>query len=103
MLSRASRIAVLVNPANTVNTQTTLHEVEAASRAMGLQIQIFNASTSREIDAAFAAFGRERPDAVFVGLDVFFISRRAQLVNLASRHALLAVAPGRPLTGRSDH
>ena len=58
MLPRASRIAVFVNPANTVNTQTALHEVEAASRAMGLQIQIFNASTSREIDAAFAAFGR---------------------------------------------
>jgi putative ABC transport system substrate-binding protein len=63
MLPRASRIAVLVNPANTVNTQTTLREVEAAARAMGLQIQSFNASTSREIDAAFAAFGRETPSS----------------------------------------
>src|SRR5262245_25341220 len=88
MLPRASRIAVLVNPANTVNTQTTLREVEAAARAMGLQIQIFNASTSREIDAAFAAFGRERPDAVFVGQDAFYNGRRLQLVNWASRHAL---------------
>jgi putative ABC transport system substrate-binding protein len=88
MLPKASRIAVLVNPANTVNTQTTLREVEAAARAMGLQIQSFNASTSREIDAAFAAFGRERPDAVFVGQDAFYNGRRLQLANWASRHAL---------------
>jgi ABC-type uncharacterized transport system substrate-binding protein len=88
MVPRASRIAVLVNPANAVNTQTTLHEVEAASRAMGLQIEIFNASTSREIDAAFAVFGRERPDAVFVGQDAFYNGRRLQLANWASRHAL---------------
>jgi ABC-type uncharacterized transport system substrate-binding protein len=72
MLPGAARIAVLVNPANTGNTQTTLREVEVAGRAMGLQVQIFNASTSREIDAAFAAFGRERPDAVFVGQDAFY-------------------------------
>jgi len=88
MLPRASRIAVFVNPANIVNTQTTLHEVEAASRAMGLQIQIFNASTSREIDAAFSVFSRERPDAVFLGQDSFFNGRRLQLANWAARHAL---------------
>ena len=83
MLPGAARVAVLVNPANTANAQITLREVEAAGRAMGLQIQIFNASTSREIDAAFAAFGRERPDAVFVGQDAFFIGRRLQLANWA--------------------
>ena len=88
MLPGAARVAVLVNPANAANTQITLHEVEAAGRAMGLQIQIFNASTSREIDAAFVAFGRERPDAVFVGQDAFYNGRRLQLVNWASRHAL---------------
>src|SRR2546426_7786770 len=88
MLPGAARVAVLVNPANAANTQTTLHEVEVAGRAMGLQIQIFNASTSREIDAAFAAFGRERPDAVFVGQDAFYNGRRLQLANWASRHAL---------------
>ena len=88
MLPRASRIAVFVNPANTVNTQTALHEVEAASRAMGLQIQIFYASTSREIDAAFSVFSRERPDAVFLGQDPFFNGRRLQLANWAARHAL---------------
>jgi len=89
MVPGAARIAVLVNPANAA-TETALKDVAAAARVMGLQIQVLNASTSREIDAAFATFVRERPDAVFVGLDVFFISRRAQLVNLASRHALPA-------------
>ena len=53
-----------------------------------MQIQVLNASTSREIDAAFASFARERPDALFVGGDAFFTGRRVQLVNLASRHAI---------------
>ena len=57
---------------------------------MGLQIQVFNASTSGEINVAFAALARERPDALFVGGDAFFISRRVQLVNLASRHSIPA-------------
>jgi putative tryptophan/tyrosine transport system substrate-binding protein len=88
MLPRASRIAVLVNPSNTINTQTTLREVDAAGRAIGFQTQIVNASTSREIDTAFAAFARERPDAVFLGQDAFFNGRRVQLANWAVRHAL---------------
>jgi putative ABC transport system substrate-binding protein len=92
MVPGAARIAVLVNPAN-VMTENALRDVAAAARVMGLQIQVLNASTSGEIDAAFATFVRERPDAVFVGLDVFFIGRRAQLVNLASRHALPATYP----------
>jgi putative ABC transport system substrate-binding protein len=88
MLPRASRIAVLVNPANTVNTQTTLRQVEAAGRAIGFQTQIVNAGTSRAIDTAFVAFGREPPDAVFLGQDSFFNGRRLQLANWAARHAL---------------
>src|SRR5262245_16659204 len=88
MLTRASRIAVLVNPANTVNTQTTLREMEAAGRALGFQTQIVNAGTSREIDTAFATFARERPDAVFVGQDAFFNGRRLQLANWAAHHSL---------------
>jgi putative ABC transport system substrate-binding protein len=64
--------------------------VEVAARAMGLQIQVLNASTSREIDAAFATFVRERPDALFVGGDSFLGSRRVQLANLAARHAIPA-------------
>jgi len=91
----AARIAVLVNPANATQTETTLRDVESAARAMGLQIQVLNASTSREIDTAFASFLRERPAAVFVGLDVFLNSRRAQLVTLASRHTVPAAFPNR--------
>jgi ABC-type uncharacterized transport system substrate-binding protein len=71
----------------------SLRVMQSAAPAMGLQIQILNAGNSREIDAAFATFARKRPDAVFVGMDVFFINRRAQLVNLASRHALPPTYP----------
>ena len=90
-----ARVAVLVNPANAANTEATLRAVEAAARAIGLQIQILNAGTIREINAAFATFVRERPDALFVGIDPFFNGRRVQLVNLATRHALPASYPAR--------
>ena len=86
----AARVAVLVNPANAATTEATLRDVEAAARAMGLQIQVLNASTSREINAAFATFVRERPDALFVANDAFFNSRRTQLAHLATRHAIPA-------------
>jgi len=91
----ATRVAVLVNPAAISTTETTLRDVASAGRARGLQIQTFNASTSREINAAFAAFARERPDALYVGGDAFFQVRRAQLVNLASRYAVPATYGGR--------
>jgi putative ABC transport system substrate-binding protein len=84
----AVRVAVLVNPVIAFNTETTLRDLEPAARAMGLQIQVLNASTIHEIDAAFATFVRERPDALFVGPDPFLTSRRVQLVQLAVRHAL---------------
>jgi putative ABC transport system substrate-binding protein len=64
--------------------------VQSAARAIGLQVQVLNASTSREIDAAFATFARERPDILFVAGDPLFLSRRVQLVNLASRQAIPA-------------
>jgi putative ABC transport system substrate-binding protein len=83
-----ARVAVLVNPANATTTESTLRDVEAAARAMGLQIQVLTASTSREIDAAFATFVRERPDALFVAQDAFFNIRRHQLANMTARHAV---------------
>jgi putative ABC transport system substrate-binding protein len=91
----ATRVAVLVNPTNPANTETTLKDVEAAARAMRLQIQVLNTGTRQEIDAAFATFTRERPDALFVASDPFFTSRRVQLVNLASRHAIPTAFPNR--------
>jgi putative ABC transport system substrate-binding protein len=88
LVPKAVRIAVLVNPANVPTAAATLREIPEAARAIGLQIQILNASTSREIDAAFATFARERPDALFVASDAFFTSRRVQLATLATRYVV---------------
>jgi putative ABC transport system substrate-binding protein len=93
----ATRVAVLVNPTNVAVTETTLRDVQSAARSMGLQIQVVNASTSHEINAVFATFVRERPDALFVGVDAFLNNRRAQLVNLASRHTLPATFSNREI------
>jgi putative ABC transport system substrate-binding protein len=86
----AARVAVLVNPTSRTNTETTLRDVQPAARAMGLQIQVVNASTSREIDAAFANLGRERPDALFVSPEAFFVSRRVQIAILAAQRSIPA-------------
>ena len=67
-----------------------MKDVDAAAHALGLQIQVFRASTSREINSAFATFVRERPDALFVAGDPFFDARRVQLANLASHHSIPA-------------
>jgi putative ABC transport system substrate-binding protein len=88
LVPAATRVAVLINPANATNAEATLSAAETATRAMGLQIQVLKASTSLEINAAFATLMRERPDALFVGQDAFFNSRRLQLANMAARHVI---------------
>jgi putative ABC transport system substrate-binding protein len=93
-----TRVAVLINPANTISTDTILRDLEPAARAMGVQIQVLSASTGPEISAAFAAFVRERPDALFVNLDPFFTSRRVQLATLATRHAVPMTSGNRLIT-----
>ena len=95
LVPAAVRVAVLVNPDDTQITPLILRDVEAAARSMGLQIQVVRASTSREINAAFASFARERPDALFLGADPFFQTRRMQLTHLAPRHAIPTVYPVR--------
>ena len=87
----AIRIAVLVDPTNATNTETTVGGVEAATRAKGLQIQVLNATNSREVDAAFATLASERPDALLVGSTAFLADRRVQLAQLAARHAVPAI------------
>jgi putative ABC transport system substrate-binding protein len=87
LVPAATRVAVLVNPAN---AESMLGDLETAAHAMGLRIQLVNADTSREIDAAFATFARERPDALFVAGGPFLLSRRVQLALLAARHAVPA-------------
>jgi putative tryptophan/tyrosine transport system substrate-binding protein len=89
------RIAVLVNPADQTITETTLRDAETAARAMGLQIQVHNASSSREIEASFASFVRERPDGLFVPSSAFFNDRRVQLALLAVLRRLPATYPFR--------
>jgi putative tryptophan/tyrosine transport system substrate-binding protein len=90
LLPRAARIAVLVNPTDVVRTEAVARDVEAAARDIGLQVQFFNASTIREIDAAFAILVRDRPDALFISPDSFFNRRRVHLAIFAASYAIPA-------------
>ena len=90
LVPKAVRIAVLVNPANASTAESTLREVQEAAPTIGLQIQILNATTIGEIDAAFATLARERPDALFVAADAFFSSRRVQFATLTARDRIPA-------------
>jgi putative ABC transport system substrate-binding protein len=88
LVPKANRIAVLVNPANVPSAEATLRDAPEAARALGLQIQTLNASTSREIEAAFDALVRDRADALFVGPDAFFDSRRVQFAILGASNRI---------------
>ena len=90
----AVKVAVLVDLATPV-TETTLREVEMAARSMGLRTLILNASSSGEINVAFATLARERPDALFVGSGFLLNSRRVQLVHLATLHKVPATYSSR--------
>jgi putative tryptophan/tyrosine transport system substrate-binding protein len=91
LVPRASRVAVLSNPANAANAEATLQSVRAAGKDMGLSIHTITASTRREIDTAFAEAVRDRSDALLVSGDGFFASRRLQLALLAVRHSIPAI------------
>jgi putative ABC transport system substrate-binding protein len=90
LVPRAARVAVLVNTADAMRTETTLRDVEPAARTMGVQIQVLNANTGREIDAAFEIIGRERPDALFITATPFLNVRLVQLAFLAAFYRLPA-------------
>jgi putative ABC transport system substrate-binding protein len=92
---KAVRIAVLVNPNNSSTTEAMLRDIPEAAHALGLQIQVLRAGTSRDIEAAFAALVRDRADALFVAPDPFFTSRRVQFATLAARHAIPAAYSNR--------
>ena len=91
LLPQAKRMGVLVNPADAGATDAQLRDIDAAARAMGLQIQVHNADTRDEIDAVFEAMGRDRPDAVFVSSTVFLNGRRVQLAQLSTFYRLPAI------------
>ena len=90
LVPAAARIAVMVNPGNVALNEAALRDVKKSTATLGLQIQIFEAGTSDEIDAAFAAIARERADALFVAPDAFFHSCRVQFATLAARNGIPA-------------
>jgi putative ABC transport system substrate-binding protein len=98
LLPTTSRIAVLVDPSSATVVETTLRDLEPAARAMGVEIRILNASNSQEINAAFASFLRERPDALFVSTGPFITARRVQLAILAARHMIPMISANRQIT-----
>ena len=98
LMPAAVRIAVMINPGNAALAETTVREVQKAAGALGMQIEVFEASTNREIDAAFAAIVSARTEALFVAPDAFFVSRRVQLVTLAARNGIPAAYSSRYYT-----
>jgi len=90
LIPKAVRIAVLVNPANFPTAESTLRDIPEAARAMGLKIQVFNASTRSEIEATLATLVRDRSEALYVAGDAFFTGRRVQLATLAATHRIPA-------------
>jgi putative ABC transport system substrate-binding protein len=92
LLPKAVRVAVLVNPANVTSAEATLREVREAAPAIGLQIQVFNAATIADINAVFAGFARERPDALFLAGDSFLVDRRVQFAILTARDRIPATS-----------
>jgi ABC-type uncharacterized transport system substrate-binding protein len=96
MVPTATRVAVLVNSTQATNTESTLQEVRAGARAMRLQIRVLDVGSSSDIDAAFAGFEHERPDALFVGSGTLFTGRRLQLTQWAAHHRMPASYSDRP-------
>jgi putative ABC transport system substrate-binding protein len=88
LLPKASPVAVLVNPQNTGSAEAIWREAEKTARTIGLPIALFKASTSREIESVFGVLMRERIEALFVGGDSYFRSRRVQFATLAARHGI---------------
>jgi putative ABC transport system substrate-binding protein len=98
LMPAATRVAVLVNPGDATATETTLRDVETAVRALGVKVLTLKASSSQDIHAAFAAMVRERSDALFLGSDPFFTSRRVQLAMLSARHGIPVISTAREMT-----
>jgi len=90
LVPKAVRIAMLVNSENVPVAERMLHDVPQAAVALGLQIQIINASTKDEIEAAFVTLVRDQIDALFVGPDTLFISQRDQVTTLTARYRIPA-------------
>jgi putative ABC transport system substrate-binding protein len=97
LLPGAARFAVLVN-LNSPNAQVLTREAQAAGAAIGCDIEVLTTATNRDIDAAFAAILQRRIDALVIPADTLFLTRRAQILTLAARHAVPAISFGRDFT-----
>jgi putative tryptophan/tyrosine transport system substrate-binding protein len=97
LVPKATRLAVLVNPANVRYTEATTKSLRNAAHVIGVEIAFFNASTPADIDSAFTAIARERADALFIAAEAFFGSRRAQLATLTARDRIPASFSSREL------
>jgi putative tryptophan/tyrosine transport system substrate-binding protein len=95
ILPKPKRIAVLADPADQTNTAPIVRDVDVAARANGMEIKVFNASNSHEINVEFEAIAQEHFDGLFVGQSPFLNSRRVQFVQLAAHHSIPAVYSGR--------
>jgi putative ABC transport system substrate-binding protein len=97
MVPKATRVAVLVDPANTASAESALQGTKDVAAATGLQLRILNATTIGEIDAAFATLAREPTDALFVAADAFFNSRGAQFATLTARERIASAFSDRAM------
>jgi putative tryptophan/tyrosine transport system substrate-binding protein len=97
IVPKAARVAVLIDPANAATAEAALQGTKGAAAAIGLQLRILNATTIGEIDAAFASFAQERPDALFVAADAFFNSRSAQFATLTARERIASTFSDRAM------
>jgi ABC-type uncharacterized transport system substrate-binding protein len=96
LLPAATIIAVLVDPSSPAVTEQFMHDLQAAARALGMQLHILHASTDDDLDTVFAALGRSRADALVIGPYLFFNLRIEQLGALSLRHAVPAISSYRP-------
>ena len=95
LVPKAVRIAVLINPVNAATNEATLPNISEAARALGLQIQVLNATNGDEIDAAFKTLVNDRADALVLAPDTFLVSRRVQIAILSARHQVPVIYPTR--------
>ena len=91
LIPRANIIALLVNPTSPFITESISKDLQSATRALGLQLHILNASTEHDFDTVFATFAKLRADVLVIAPDAMFISQSEQLGALTLRHAVPAV------------
>jgi putative ABC transport system substrate-binding protein len=90
-------IALLVNP-NSPTAEPTIRTTQEAARAKGMQLSILQAGSESEIDAAFTGLANRHADALVVGADPFFDTRRERVVAPAARYGIPTIYDSREFT-----